>query len=262
MGAKAFDSRPRGCQSRWPPSVLCARCGGRWARKDGGGGGRFCAGGGGWATIQLLVEVMVGIATGTSEMGSEAVGFKETSKNTKVNETIMNESSLPAWGRTWARFDFCSGEMFGHSQRSLQARGGPQDMLQDADREYWFSTQGLLMTLLHWSRFRKTVRDKQRSRAVLDQFLRLCVDGDKLLALRLGESPPEHRHLCRERPINHDMCSCMSLVQRRVDQQRSSPQSGVAELMAGCFLQAECAASRWRLRHIVVAIAEVIDQDV
>lgn len=191
-----------------------------------------------------------------------AVGFKESSQNTKVCDTIANESSFPAWSRTWARFGHRPEDMFGRSRRSLQARVAPEEALQDADQEFWFSTPGLLFTLLHWARFRKFTEDKARAMSVFKQFLRQCVDVDKLVATRPLQLDPAHRSLCRDPPIVEDTCKCVARASRLVMREGGEPQSRVAELLAALFREDGCAASRQWADTLVQHIAGIIDDSV
>lgn len=116
---------------------------------------------------------------------------------------------------------------------------------------------GLLLVLLHWTKFRRSVAHRSVALVVMRLMLERTCDAGALHGMRGHTANVEHMAQCAGAPGPNLPCRC--LAKALATQRTGSPQEAMAVTLAQCFAQRTCSACTAHLRHLLLQVSAMVD---
>jgi hypothetical protein len=150
-------------------------------------------------------------------------------------------------------------EHFGRPATSLK-RKGAHDELAEASDEFWVSTGGLFVLLLHFETKRRNQLDQRLTEAVAELIATMTLEDGSYDVVLLPGIDLASAALCQQLPLDSGRCACINSLSRDMDGIRGvCPRMKVLHCMRLMFGYSDCKSCAAWLGHVVKKSANLVD---
>ena len=190
----------------------------------------------------------------------QSAGYKSKSHTTKVCKrwSALKPHWLLACDKLGLRYE----DHFGESAHSLRSRDhGLEGVDDDAEQEYWTSTAGMVIAMLHWQGVRKSSADRALLEALAVGLLQRTTTPEHLPDIGADGVTEEERGICRRGVDEEDgitRCLCFDhlvwQLRTREDESDMAQERCWRSLVIWWQFR-DCHVAQHRLRQILLSLS-------